>query len=184
MSFPKSDDLHSLTTSDLTKLIPGTQHSFQTLINQLINSNGFLNKLKNKKIKLIKSLPIDGQGLMSHTFKICILLEENEEEFNAILKVTTTQKLERFRPGEIKAFDNVSSIIFEFCQAEADFYELALPHFLKDKELAKILPKLYALRRSPDKIQIEKGFVLIEDMSYKGISPNIYEGLNNEQAIK
>jgi len=50
--------------------------------------------------------------------------------------------------------------------------------------LAKILPKLYALRRSPDKIQIEKGFVLIEDMSYKGISPNIYEGLNNEQAIK
>uniref|UniRef100_A0A914NN66 CHK kinase-like domain-containing protein n=1 Tax=Meloidogyne incognita TaxID=6306 RepID=A0A914NN66_MELIC len=118
---------------------------------------------------------------MSHTFKICILLEENEDEFNAILKVTTTQKLERFRPGEIKAFDKVSSVIFEFCQAEADFYELALPHFLKDKELAKILPKLYALRRSPDKIQIEKGFVLIEDMSYKGISPNIYEGLNNEQ---
>ncbi|KAF7638723.1 RING-type domain-containing protein [Meloidogyne graminicola] len=190
MSFPKSENFKSLITCDLNNLIPGTELSLQKLINSLNSSININGLLKNNKIKLIKVIPIDGQGLMSNTFKICILFEnENNNEFNLILKITTTKKLEKFRPGEIKAFnennsfDKVLNILFELCQAEANFYELVLPHFLNDKEFCKILPKLYSIKRSPNKIQIEKGFILIEDMSNKGKSPNIYEGLNNEQII-
>jgi hypothetical protein len=46
----------------------------------------------------------------------------------------------------------------------------------------QILPRAFAIQRSPNEEQLERGFALIEDLAPRGLMPDLYEGLRPEQA--
>jgi hypothetical protein len=108
MSFPKLPPL-SLDTANLSECIPGTEHSLKCLLDALrAGSPQFVQmELANGPIQRINAESIDGQGLMSSIFRLSISLQ-NDSNFNAIFKITTTEKLEKIKPLEIDALQKAN----------------------------------------------------------------------------
>lgn len=89
------------------------------------------------------------------------------------------------------------SFLFEMCDLEERFFKLVSfpppPFFaqfpfppqivpLFPRHLLPILPIPFAVRPIPNNQHLEQGFLLMEDLSVKGVQPNFYEGLTAGQA--
>jgi hypothetical protein len=133
MSFPKLASL-SLDTADLGQLVPGTEHSLQSLLDALRGGCPQFVEMEGAQeggLERIKAESIDGQGLMSSIFRVSFCLRGGRQ-FDAIFKITTTEKLEKIKPMEIDALQRANGpyameelrrLLFEMARLEADFYE-------------------------------------------------------------
>ncbi|KAL3104578.1 hypothetical protein niasHT_022289 [Heterodera trifolii] len=75
--------------------------------------------------------------------------------------------------------EKMRSFLFEMCDLEERFFKLIVPLF--PRHLLQILPIPFAVHPIPSNQQMEQGFLLMEDLSVKGVQPNFYEGLTAGQ---
>ncbi|KAL3105349.1 hypothetical protein niasHT_026082 [Heterodera trifolii] len=198
MSFPLLLGSETLQTTDLSQCVPGTAHTFHSLVASLrVQCDEFATiEAQSDAIESVEANPIDGQGLMSSIHRVAFRFVDGRQ-FVAILKVASTVKLERLNPIEDAArkgrdeeaegkvveigwdTEKMRSFLFEMCDLEERFFKLIVPLF--PRHLLPILPIPFAVRPIPNNQHLEHGFLLMEDLSVKGVQPNFYEGLTAGQ---
>lgn len=111
MSFPRLAPL-SLSTDDLSQCVPGTEHSLASVLAALRSGSARFAAMEKEDggIRLMEAKSIDGQGLMSTIFRIHVWLGKGGRHFDAILKITTTRKLEQLKPLEIAALKKANGL--------------------------------------------------------------------------
>uniref|UniRef100_A0A183BVB8 RING-type domain-containing protein n=1 Tax=Globodera pallida TaxID=36090 RepID=A0A183BVB8_GLOPA len=189
-------ELVTLHTKDLSKSVPGTPHTFCALIAALkAECDQFAEIVAGgtNAVESVEANPIDGQGIMSTIHRISIQFT-NECKFIAILKVASSFKLERLNPfedaarkrnsdagqGEVEIGWDIEKIgSARMCDLETNFLKLIVPRL--PHQLLHIVPIPFAVQHLPNHQEIEGGFLLMEDVSTKGVQPDFYEGLTAGQ---